>query len=54
MVSDIIQMLERVFGKFTATSGKEHSYLGMNILLHEDVKLVLDMIDHIKKYLELQ
>ena len=36
MVTDIIQRIERHFGKMSVTHGDEHDFLGMRIVFDKD------------------
>ena len=51
-MTEIMTVLEKRFGKFTITRGKVHDYLGMHIVLRDDNKVEIDMIESITKIIE--
>jgi Reverse transcriptase (RNA-dependent DNA polymerase). len=49
VVSDIIQKIEQKFGKMKVSRGKEHEFLGMKIVLHENRTVSIDMKSYVKE-----
>ena len=52
VVTDIITRLEKHFGKFTVTRGRNHEYLGMDVNIRDDRKVEVDMIKQIQKLID--
>ena len=52
IVKEVMEVLQKFFGKFTVTRGRSYSYLDMNIELREDRKACVDMIEEIEKIIE--
>jgi hypothetical protein len=52
VVTKIIEQVEEHFGKMTVTRGKKHCFLGMNIILRDDKKIVIEMKDQIMDAIE--
>lgn len=52
VVSDIIEKIERKFGKMSVSRGRKHEFLGMKIELREDRTVSIDMKDYVKKAIQ--
>ena len=52
VVKEVMEVLQKFFGKFTVTRGRSHSYLDMNIELREDRNISVDTIEEIEKIIE--
>ena len=49
VVTNIIKLIEKRFGKMVVTRGKEHTFLGMKIKFNGDKTVSIDMKDYCKK-----
>jgi Reverse transcriptase (RNA-dependent DNA polymerase). len=52
VVSQVINNVEKKFGKMSMSRGKEHEILGMNIKLHQDRTVSIDMKYYIKNAID--
>jgi len=53
VIDDIIEVLEKKFGKFTITKGNKHNFLGMNMEFHDDGRVSVEMKDQILEALDM-
>ena len=51
-VSEVIELIEGHFGKMTVTRGKEHVFLGMNIMLCENGMVKIRMRDYLEEAID--
>jgi hypothetical protein len=49
VVTSVIEKIEAKFGKMTVTRGKDHVFLGMNVIFHDDGTASIKMKDYIKE-----
>jgi hypothetical protein len=49
VVLHVIEKIEAKFGKMTVTRGKEHVFLDMNIIFHENGTVSIKMKDYMKE-----
>ena len=52
VVSNVINMLEKRFGKLTVNRGKNHVYLGMNIEFKDNGTVHINMKDHLSEAIQ--
>ena len=50
-MDQVIEKIEKCFGKMSKTRGKEHKFLGMKIVF-KDRKVIISMKKHIKKAID--
>jgi len=53
VINDIINQLEKKFGKFTITRGNKHTFLGMNMHFLDDGRVSVEMKDQILEALDM-
>ena len=49
VVTDVIEKIEAKFGKMTATRGKHHVFLGMDIMFNDNGTVTLLMKEYLKE-----
>ena len=52
VVDEMIKKIEENFGKMTVTRGKEHNFVGIDLVFKEDGTVEIFMKEYIKEYID--
>ena len=53
VVDDVIDLIEKHFGKLSVSRGEDHTFLGMNIKIRKDKKIEIEMKDQLRETIKM-